>query len=148
MFYGGLTQFGNPTSCAAAIAAIKVYQEEGLVENSRTLGLKLMKELEKMKQKHPSIGDVRGLGLFAAIEFVKDRKTREPIVSWTVENYEKKNPLMTSVLNQMKADGVTGYSRWNVLFIAPPLCITEEQLMEGLSKTDKAINLVDGAISK
>jgi taurine--2-oxoglutarate transaminase len=69
---------------------IKVYQEEGLVENSRVLGLKLMKELEKMKQKHPCIGDVRGLGLFAAIELVKDRKTREPIVPWTVENYEKK----------------------------------------------------------
>ncbi len=148
IFYGGLTQFGNPTSCAAAIAAIKVYQEEGLVENSRVLGLKLMKELEKMKQKHPSIGDVRGLGLFAAIEFVKNRKTREPIVPWTVENYEKKNPLMNSVLNQMKADGVTGYSRWNVLFIAPPLCITEEQLMEGLSKIDKAIDIVDEAISK
>jgi taurine--2-oxoglutarate transaminase len=148
IFWGGLTQFGNPTSCAAAIATIKVYQEEGLVENSRVLGLKLMKELEKMKQRHPSIGDVRGLGLFAAIEFVKDRKTREPIVPWTVENYEKKNPLMASVLNQMKADGVTGYSRWNVLFIAPPLCITEEQLMEGLSKTDKAINLIDEAISK
>jgi taurine--2-oxoglutarate transaminase len=147
MFYGGLTQFGNPTSCAAAIAAIKVYQEEGLVENSRVLGLKLMKELEKMKQKHPSIGDVRGLGLFAAIEFVKDRKTREPIVPWTVENYEKKNPLMTSVLNQMKANGVTGYSRWNVLFIAPPLCITEEQLMEGLAKINNAINLVDESIS-
>lgn len=148
MFYGGLTQFGNPTACAAAIAAIKVYQEEGLVENSRVLGLKLMKELEKMKQKHPSIGDVRGLGLFAAIELVKDRKTREPIVPWTVENYEKKNPLISSVLNQMKTDGVTGYSRWNVLFIAPPLCITEEQLMEGLSKIDKAISIVDEAISK
>jgi taurine--2-oxoglutarate transaminase len=148
MFYGGITQFGNPTSCAAAIAAIKVYQEEGLVENSRVLGLKLMKELEKMKQKHPCIGDVRGLGLFAAIELVKDRKTREPIVPWTVENYEKKNPLISSVLNQMKTDGVTGYSRWNVLFVAPPLCITEEQLMEGLSKIDKAINIVDEAISK
>jgi taurine--2-oxoglutarate transaminase len=148
MFYGGLTQFGNPTACAAAIAAIKVYQEEGLVENSRVLGLKLMKELEKMKQKHPCIGDVRGLGLFAAIELVKDRKTREPIVPWTVENYEKKNALISSVLNQMKADGVTGYSRWNVLFIAPPLCITEEQLMEGLGKIDKAIKLVDEAISK
>jgi len=148
MFYGGLTQFGNPTACAAAIAAIKVYQEEGLVENSRVLGLKLMKELEKMKQKHPCIGDVRGLGLFAAIELVKDRKTREPIVPWTVENYEKKNPLISSVLNQMKADGVTGYSRWNVLFIAPPLCITEEQLMEGLSKIDKATSIVDEAVSK
>ncbi|MEW6376764.1 MAG: aminotransferase class III-fold pyridoxal phosphate-dependent enzyme [Thermodesulfobacteriota bacterium] len=148
MFYGGLTQFGNPTSCAAAIAAIRVYQEEGLIENSRVLGIKLLGELEKMKQKHPSIGDVRGLGLFAAIEFVKDRKTREPIVPWTVENYEKKNPLMASVLAQLKTDGVTGYSRWNILFIAPPLCITEEQLMEGLSKIDRAVNIVNEAISK
>jgi taurine--2-oxoglutarate transaminase len=148
MFYGGLTQFGNPTSCAAALATIKIYQEEGLIENSRVLGRKLLAELEKMKQRHPSIGDVRGLGLFAAIEFVKDRKTREPVVPWTVENYEKKNPIMTSVLNQMKADGVTGYSRWNVIFIAPPLCITEEQLMEGLAKIDKAVNIVDEAISR
>jgi len=143
-----LTQFGNPTSCAAAIATIKVYQEEGLVENSRVLGMKLLGELKKMKQRHPSIGDVRGLGLFAAIEFVKDRKTREPIVPWTVENYEKKNPLMASVLARLKTDGVTGYSRWNILFIAPPLCITEEQLMEGLSQIDKAVDLVDEAVLK
>jgi taurine--2-oxoglutarate transaminase len=148
MFWGGLTQFGNPTSCAAAIAAIQVYKEEGLVENSRTLGLKLLKELEKMKQKHPSIGDVRGLGLFAAIEFVKDRKTREPIVPWTVENYEKKNATISAVLAQMKTEGVIGYSRWNVIFIAPPLCITEEQLMEGLRVIDKAMTIVDEAISK
>lgn len=146
MFYGGLTQFGNPTSCAAAIASIQVYQEEGLVENSRILGAKLLARLERMKEHHPSIGDVRGLGLFAAIEFVKDRKTRAPLVPWTVENYEKKNPVMSSLLGQMKKDGVTGYSRWNVLFIAPPLCITEEQLMEGLEKIDKAIHLVDDAV--
>jgi len=148
MFYGGLTQFGNPISCAAAIAAIQVYKEEGLVENSRVLGIKLLAELEKMKEKHPSIGDARGLGIFAALEFVKDRKTREPIVPWTVENYDKKDPTLSATLNQMKADGVIGYSRWNVLFIAPPLCITEEQLMEGLSKIDKAINIIDEAISK
>lgn len=148
VFYGGLTQFGNPVACAAAIAAIKVYKEEGLIENSRVLGLKLMKELEKMKEKHPSIGDVRGLGLFAAIEFVKDKKTREPLVPWTVENYEKKNPIISAVLNQLKEDGVSGYSRWNVIFIAPPLCITEEQLMEGLAKIDKAVKGVDEAIKK
>ena len=148
MFYGGLTQFGNPISCAAAIAAIQVYKEEGLVENSRVLGIKLLAEMEKMKEKHPSIGDARGLGIFAALEFVKDRKTREPIVPWTVENYDKKDPTLSATLNQMKADGVIGYSRWNVLFIAPPLCITEEQLMEGLSKIDKAINIIDEAISK
>lgn len=146
MFYGGLTQFGNPTSCAAAMAAIRVYQEEGLVENSRILGEKLLNELEKMKERHPSIGDVRGLGLFAAIEFVRDRKTREPLVAWTVENYEKKDPVISNLLGRMKVNGVTGYSRWNVLFIAPPLCITEEQLMEGLAKIDQAIDLVDEAI--
>lgn len=148
MFWGGLTQFGNPTSCAAAIAAIQVYKEEGIVENSRVLGFKLLEELERMKQKHPSIGDVRGLGLFAAIEFVKDRKTREPVIPWTVENYEKKHPTMSAILNQMKADGVTGYSRWNVLFIAPPLCITEEQLMQGLAVMDKAMNIMDDLVAK
>lgn len=148
MFYGGLTQFGNPTSCAAAIAAIKAYQEEGFVEKSRVLGLKLLAELEKMKARHPSIGDVRGLGLFAAIEFVKDKKTREPVVPWTVENYDKKDPTISAILNQMKADGVIGYSRWNVLFIAPPRCITEEQLMEGVSVMDKAVTLMDDFIAK
>ena len=148
MFYGGLTQFGNPISCAAAIASIEIYREEGLIENSRVLGKKLLAELEKMKQRHPSIGDVRGLGIFAAIEFVKDRKTREPLVPWTVENYEKKDPAINAVLNQMKSEGVIGYSRWNVIFIAPPLCITEEQLMEGLRVIDQAIHIVDEAVSK
>jgi taurine--2-oxoglutarate transaminase len=148
MFWGGLTQFGNPASCAAAIAAIQAYKDEGIVENSRVLGMKLMAELEKMKQKHPSIGDVRGLGLFAAIEFVKDRKTREPVVPWTVENYEKKNPTMSAILTQMKSEGVTGYNRWNVLFIAPPLCITEEQLMQGLAVMDKAIHIMDDFVAK
>ena len=84
----------------------------------------------------------------AAIEFVRDRKTREPVIPWTVENYEKKNPTMSTILNQMKADGVTGYNRWNILFIAPPLCITEEQLMEGLSVMDKAINMMDDFVAK
>jgi taurine--2-oxoglutarate transaminase len=55
---------------------------------------------------------------------------------------------MSSVLAQMKTEGVIGYSRWNILFIAPPLCITEEQLMEGLRVIDKAVNIVDEAISK
>jgi taurine--2-oxoglutarate transaminase len=79
---------------------------------------------------------------------VKDRKTREPLVPWTVEHYEKKNPTISAVLNQLKGDGVSGYSRWNIIFVAPPLCITEEQLMEGLDKVDKAVRLVDEAISK
>jgi taurine--2-oxoglutarate transaminase len=148
MYYGGLTQFGNPIACAAGIAAIKVYQEEGMIENSRVLGKKLMNTLEKMKEQHPSIGDVRGLGLFAGIEFVKDKKTRQPLVPWTVETYEKKDPSIAAVLNFCKEKGVSGYSRWNVIFIAPPLCITEEQLMEGLSVIDKACRLVDEAVSK
>jgi taurine---2-oxoglutarate transaminase len=148
MFWGGLTQFGNPLACAAAIATIKVYQEDGLVENSRVLGIKLLAALEKLKEKHPSIGDVRGLGLFAAIEYVKDRRTREPVVSWTVQNYEKKNPTMGAILAQLKAEGVVAYNRWNILFIAPPICITEEQLMEGVAKIDRACDIMDDFIKK
>jgi taurine--2-oxoglutarate transaminase len=65
-----------------------------------------------------------------------------------VENYEKKSPTVSSILAQMKADGVLGYSRWNVLFIAPPLCIAEDQLMEGLRVIDKALHIADEAVSK
>jgi taurine--2-oxoglutarate transaminase len=143
VFYSGLTQLGNPIACAAALATIQVYREEGLIENSRVLGLKLLAELEKMKDKHSIIGDVRGLGLFAAIEFVKDKKTRKPVVPWTVDNYLKKDPIMSGLLSKLREDGVSGYSRWNLLLIAPPLCITEEQLMEGLGKIDRAVNIMD-----
>ena len=106
-----------------------------------------MQELERMKEEHPCVGDVRGKGLFAAIELVKDKETKERLVPWTVEYYEKKHPVMGELLSTLKEEGVHTYARWNVLMIAPPLCITEQELMEGLGKIDKALTMVDTYIS-
>jgi len=143
ILYAGLTQFGNPVACAAGVAAIQVYQEEGLIENSKRLGITLLKRLEEIKTRRPSVGDVRGLGLFAAIELVKDRETREPLVPWTTEAYEKKHPLVAELLGQLKKEGVYMYARWNVLMICPPLCITQEELAWALDKIDQALALAD-----
>jgi taurine--2-oxoglutarate transaminase len=148
ILYAGLTQFGNPVACAAAVAAIEVYEEEGLVENSKRLGAYLLDRLEEIKAKHPSVGDVRGKGLFAAIELVRDKVSREPLVPWTIEYYEKKHPLTKELLGRLKQEGVYAYTRWNMLMICPPLCITREELTWGLERIDDALTLADEYITK
>lgn len=146
ILYAGLTQFGNPITCASAIASIEVLRNEKMVENSKTLGIYLLERLEKIKNEHPSIGDVRGIGLFAAIELVKDKTTREPIIPWTVKYYESKHPITGKLLGKLKELGLLTYMRWNVLFICPPLCITREELDWGLEQIDEAIKIVDDYI--
>ncbi|KPL10879.1 hypothetical protein AMJ85_05135 [candidate division BRC1 bacterium SM23_51] len=146
ILYSGLTQFGNPVCCASGIAAIEVYKEEKLVENARELGVHLMGRLQEIKEKHPSVGDVRGMGLQMAIELVKDKETREPIVPWTVTYYEKKHPITGMLLGKLKDLGVFTYMRWNVLMICPPLCITKNELDWGLDQIDDALSLVDDYI--
>lgn len=143
ILYAGLTQFGNPVACAAGVAAIETYKEEKMVENSRGLGVYLLKSLEEIKERHPSVGDVRGKGLFAAIELVKDKGTREPLIPWTVEYYEKKHPLTGQLLGRLKEEGLYTYMRWNVLMICPPLCITKEELTLGLERIDEALTITD-----
>jgi taurine--2-oxoglutarate transaminase len=148
ILYAGLTQFGNPVLCASANATIEVMQEEGLVEASRTLGVHLMARLEAMKARHASIGEVRGKGLFAAIELVKDRESREPIVAWTVKNYENKDPVVSKIVARLKEEGVFTYSRWNVLFICPPLSISKDELDFGLEKIDGVLALADDYVAR
>jgi len=147
ILYAGLTQFGNPVACASAIAAIKVYEEEGMIENSKKLGVYLLEQLEEIKANHPSVGDVRGLGLFAAIELVKDKTSREPLVPWSVRYYEEKHPVTKQLLGKLKEEGLYTYMRWNVLMICPPLCITKEELAWGLDKIDQALIIVDEHIA-
>ena len=146
--YAGLTQFGNPVACASGVAAIEVYKEEKMVENSRELGVYLLEKLQEVKENHPSVGDVRGRGLFAAIELVKDKGTREPLVPWTVKYYEEKHPLTGQLLGKLKEEGLYTYMRWNVLMICPPLCITKEELAWGLERIDDALTLVDEYTAK
>jgi taurine--2-oxoglutarate transaminase len=143
LFYGGLTYSSHPMSCAAAIATLKVYEEDGLVENAERLGRVLARELGKLKARHPSIGDVRSIGLFSIVELVKDRNTREPLAPYNAK------PDQMAVMNRLNAffreNGLYTFIRWNNFFVNPPLCITEEQLMEGLSIVDRGLGIPDEA---
>ncbi len=145
LFYGGLTYNSHPMSCAAAIATLKVYQEDGLVENSAKQGRVLERSLRALKEKHPSVGDVRSIGLFSILELVKDRATREPLVPYNAR------PDQLGVMNKVNAflreRGVYTLVRWNNVFVNPPLCITEEQLLEGLSIVDQALEIADQAMA-
>jgi taurine--2-oxoglutarate transaminase len=145
LFYGGLTYNSHPMSCAAAIATLQVYVEDRLIENAERLGRVLSRELEKLKQKHPSVGDVRAIGLFSIVELVKDRKTREPLVPYNAR------PAQMQVMNQInkffREHGLYTFVRWNNFFVNPPLCITEEQLMEGLGVVDAALEISDRAVA-
>ena len=144
-FYGGLTYSAHPMSCAAAIATLRVYQGDRLIENAARLGLVLARELEKLKQKHPSVGDVRSIGLFSILELVKDRNTREPLVPYNPR------PVQMQPMNQInkffRENGLYTFVRWNTFFVNPPLCITEEHLMEGLAVVDRALEISDRAVA-
>lgn len=136
MLYAGLTYCGHPLACAAGIAALAAYEEEGLIARSRALGPGLHAALEKMKARHPVIGDVRGgRGLFAVIELVSDRASRTPLVPWPQQPAQLK-----ALVEAALAEGVSLATRGNLIIIAPPLVITETELADALSLLDRLLN--------
>lgn len=128
MLWAGLTYSGHPLACASALATIEVYEEDGLIENASKLGEYLGKRLEEIKVRHPSVGDVRYIGLFSAIEIVKDHNTKEPI-----------DPL-NDIQKVLRAEGLFTFNFHNILFVVPPLCINKEQLDEGLQIIERALS--------
>ncbi|SMC25196.1 taurine---2-oxoglutarate transaminase [Clostridium acidisoli DSM 12555] len=140
----GLTYNAHPLSCAAGIATLEVYEEEKLVENSKDLGKILGKLLEDIKEKHPSVGDVRYIGLFSAVELVKDKVTREALVPYG-KDPEK---IMPRIIGMLKEKGFSTYSHENNIMIAPPLTITEAELREAIGIFDKVMCFVDEYIKK
>jgi taurine--2-oxoglutarate transaminase len=141
--YCGLTYSGHPLGCAAAVATIKAYQDEKIIENAKKMGVVLSGFLADMKKKHAAVGDVRNAGLFGVIELVKDRETREPIVPWNGTG-----PVMTELNKYLLDKGVFLYSRWNYLFIVPPLIINEKEMAEAFAVIDKAIDIADRSLVK
>jgi taurine--2-oxoglutarate transaminase len=146
LFYGGLTYNSHPMSCAAALACIGVYEEDGLVENAERMGQLLSQKLQALKQRHPCVGDVRSIGLFSMVELVKDQQTREPLVPYNA-NAEQMRP-MAPLGAFFRQHGLYTVIRWNNFFINPPLCITEEQLLEGLDIVDRGLALLDETIKR
>jgi len=131
MLWCGLTYSGHPLACAAGVATLEVYEEDGLIENAARVGRYLGQRLEQIKARHPSVGDVRYIGLFSALEIVKDKASKAPI-----------DPL-TEVFKFLKEHGLFTFVFHNILFVVPPLCITEAQLDEGLAIVERALEITD-----
>lgn len=143
--YAGLTYNAHSVGCAAGVACINVYKEDQLIENAQAMGEVLTTELARLKAKHPSIGDARAIGLFSLVELVKNRDTREPLTPYNPKPSELgPMPAFNAFLRE---NGLFTFVRWNTFFINPPLCITEQQLREGLAIIDRALELVDAAVA-
>jgi taurine--2-oxoglutarate transaminase len=142
VFQSGLTYNSHPISLAAAVATIEVMQQDGLVERANQMGSVLRRKLNDLGESHPSVGEVRSIGLFSAIELVRDRETREPLAP-----YNDTSPEMTAIKQYLLANGVYAFVHWNVILVVPPLIITEEQLDEGFRVLHKALEIADAAVS-
>jgi taurine--2-oxoglutarate transaminase len=135
MLYTGLTYCGHPLSCAAGVAALQAYEEGKLIERSRLLGRRMFGALKAMQSRHALIGDVRGgHGLFAVVELVADRDTREPLAPWP-----QMAPALRKLLRQAMEQGVSFAARGNLLILAPPLVIGEKELADALALLDRLL---------
>ena len=138
----GLTYSGHPLACAAGVACVNYYKDADILTNVNKSGAVLGEILEDLKEKHPSVGDVRYIGLFSAIELVKDKATKEPLVEYG------KDPegIMGKIIGMLKAKKFMCYSHENMILISPPLIITPEQVKEEMVKVDEVLDEVDKMI--
>jgi taurine---2-oxoglutarate transaminase len=131
----GLTYCGHPLACAAGLAALQAYEDEGLVARSRALGGRMLAELRAMRDRLPVVGDVRGgHGLFAVVELVKDRATREPVSAWP-----RTHPSLEAFVRQGRENGVSFAVRGNLVLLAPPLVIREDDLWKALALMERLL---------
>lgn len=131
----GLTYGGHPLACAAGVAALAAYAEEGLIERSRVLGQRLFGALLELQSRHRVIGEVRGgHGLFAVLELVRDRAERTPLAPWS-----EIDPGLRELGAKARAAGVSFALRGNLIILAPPLVIAERELADALALLDRLL---------
>ncbi|WP_350335547.1 aminotransferase class III-fold pyridoxal phosphate-dependent enzyme [Coralliovum pocilloporae] len=140
-FPGGLTYAGHPLACATGIASIKAYRDENIVERASESGAYLSQKLATLAEKHPSIGEIRGKGLFLGLELVKDRKTREPYVPFAAKG-DAAAP-MTELMGFAMKEGLYLSSFSNVIRLTPPLNISREDLDFAVDVLDRMLDLAD-----
>jgi taurine---2-oxoglutarate transaminase len=141
MLWGGLTYSGHPVCCAAAVANLRIYEEERIFANVQRQGQYLAKRLEDMKRKFACVGDVRYKGLFSVLELVKDKHTREPLAP-----FNGSSPEMAKLAGHLKSEHLYAFSRFNMLWVCPPLIINENELRHGLDIIEQGLTLVDAAL--
>jgi taurine---2-oxoglutarate transaminase len=142
VFYGGLTYNSHPMGCAAALATIRVYEEDGLIDNARKMG-GLLKELgAELQAKHRSVGAVRSIGLFGIVELVRSPKTRQPMAPFNGTSEE-----MAALGRFFREQGLYTFVRWHTFFTNPPLCINEQQMRDAFAIIDRGLEITDKAVT-
>ncbi len=141
VFYGGLTYNSHPMGCAAALATIRVYEEDGLIDNAKKMGAILKELAAELQARHPSVGAVRSIGLFGIVELVRSRKTRQPMAPFNGTSEE-----MAALGRFFREQGLYTFVRWNTFFTNPPLCINEQQMREAFAIIDRGLEITDKAV--
>lgn len=141
-FPGGLTYSGHPLACAVGVESLRIMEDDGVLERVRDLGERVVGPfVEDLARRHRVVGAVRGVGLFWAVELVRDRQTREPLVPFNAAGED--NAPMVEFAAACKARGLWPFMHFNRVHVAPPLVISEEELVRGLQITDEALGLLD-----
>ena len=137
----GLTYSAHPVACASALAVLDIYEKENLIEQAVDNGKYIDYKMSELIDQHPSIGDWRNTGMLGCIELVKNRKTKEPMAPWNASASEMQT--MKKVAAKIRELGMFTFVKWNFIFIAPPLNITQDQIDDGLDIISKAISIAD-----
>ena len=141
-FPGGLTYSGHPLACASAVASIKIFEDEGIVEHARVIGeTSIGPKLHELAARHPSVGEVRGLGVFWAVELVRNRATHEPLVPYNAAG-DAAAP-MAELAGAMKARGAWPFTHFNRVHFVPPCTVSETEVEEGIAALDAALEVTD-----
>ena len=144
-FPGGLTYSGHPLACASAVASMKIFEDEGIIEHARMLGTDVIGPgLEKIKANHASVGDVRGLGVFWAIELVRDPATREPLVPFNASGIAAAP--MNELIAACKKRGLWPFTHFNRIHVCPPCTTTIDDVERGLAIIDEVLTLADAYV--
>ncbi len=141
---GGLTYSGHPLATACAVATINAMEDEGMVTNAARIGEEVLGPgLRELADRHPSVGEVRGLGVFWAIELVANQVTREPLAP-----YGGSSPALNAVVAACKSGGLLPFSNFNRIHAVPPCNVSDEEVAEGLRILDAALTVADGYVSQ
>jgi len=141
VFYGGLTYNSHTLACAAALAAIQVYEEDKLLENARRIGAVMKSLMADLASRHPSVGAARSIGLFGLFELVRDKAKKTPLAPFNGTSDE-----MAALGKFFRQEGLYTFVRWNTFFTNPPLCITEAELREAFAIIDRGLEITDRAV--
>src|SRR6476646_4891127 len=141
VFYGGLTYNSHPLACAAALATIKVYEDDKLLENARRMGALMADLMTDLALRHPSVGAARSIGLFGLVELVRDTAKKVPMAPFNGTSDE-----MAALGKFFRQEGLYTFVRWNTFFTNPPLCITEAELREAFAIIDRGLDITDKAV--